>query len=38
MIGIVLEEAQAYFEGDKGLDDTAEIIQDRIQTYVNENR
>lgn len=38
MMEIVLEEAQAYFEGDKGLDETAEIIQDRIQTYVNENR
>ncbi|MDE5779234.1 MAG: extracellular solute-binding protein [Lachnospiraceae bacterium] len=35
---IIFEEAQAYFEGDKGLDETAEIIQDRIRTYVNEKR
>lgn len=38
MIEIVMEEAQAYFEGDKSLDETTDLIQDRIQTYVNEIR
>lgn len=36
--GIVLEEAQAYFEGDKGLDETCKIIQSRIQLYMDENQ
>ena len=35
---IILEEAKAYFAGQKSLDDTADIIQNRVSTYVNENR
>lgn len=38
IIGIVEEEAQAYFAGDKSVDETAKIIQDRVTKYVNENR
>lgn len=38
MMDIVLEEAKAYFDGKKSLDKTADIIQDRITTYVNESR
>ena len=35
---IILEEAQAYFNGDKSLDKVSEIIQKRMVTYVNEQR
>lgn len=38
MLNIVYEEAQVYFEGVKSLDETADIIQNRISTYVNEQR
>ncbi|MCM1178868.1 MAG: extracellular solute-binding protein [Clostridium sp.] len=38
ILDIVLEEAQAYFAGDKDLDKTVEIIQNRVETYVNESR
>lgn len=36
IIDIVMEEAAGYFAGDKSLDVTAEIIQNRANTYVNE--
>jgi len=35
---IILEESQAYFKGDKGLEDTCKIIQSRVQLYLNENQ
>ena len=35
---IITEEAKAYFSGQKSLDETADIIQNRVKTYVNENR
>lgn len=35
---IIVEEAQGYFAGDKGLDDTVSVIQDRVQLYIDENR
>ena len=35
---IVEEEAAAYFEGQKSLEDVAEIIQSRVKLYVDENR
>lgn len=38
IMGIIEEETKAYFEGEKSLDDTAAIIQNRVRTYVNENR
>jgi ABC-type glycerol-3-phosphate transport system substrate-binding protein len=34
---IILEEAKAYFNGNKTLDQVADIIQNRAQTYVSEN-
>lgn len=38
VMSIVNEDVQAYFLGDKSLDDTCKIIQDRVTTYVNENK
>lgn len=38
MGGIILEEAEAYFRGDKTADEAAEIIQKRIQLYLEEQR
>ncbi len=38
IFNIIEEETKAYFAGDKSLDETVEIIQKRVQTYVNENR
>lgn len=35
---IIEEEAEAYFQGQKTVDDVAGIIQSRVQVYVNENR
>lgn len=33
---IIMEEAEPYFMGEKSLDETVQIIQKRVQTYVNE--
>lgn len=38
IFGIVKEQCGPYFAGDKTLDETAELIQNRVQLYVNENR
>lgn len=35
---IILEEAESYFTGEKSLEETVEVIQNRIETYVNEQR
>ena len=35
---IIMEESKAYFEGQKSAKDAADIIQSRVQIYVNENR
>lgn len=35
---IVAEEAAAYFEGDKSAAETADIIHNRVQNYLDENR
>ena len=35
---IIWEEAQAFMEGDKSAEETAQIINSRVQVYVNENR
>lgn len=35
---IVLEEAEAYFAGDKDMDTVIDIIQSRVQLYLNENK
>ncbi len=38
IFNIILEEATDYFKGKKSLDKTVEVIQNRVTTYVNENR
>lgn len=38
MFSIIEEEAEAFFEGQKTAKDVADIIQSRVQIYVNENR
>lgn len=38
IIGMIEEEAEAYFKEKQNLDKTAEIIQNRVKTYVNEQR
>ncbi len=35
---IVVEQAGAYFAGDKSLDETVDLIQGRVELYVNEQR
>ena len=34
--GVVLEESQAYFKGDKTPEDVAAIIQNRVQLFLDE--
>ena len=38
MMEIITEEANAFFEGQKSAKEVADIIQNRVQIYVNENR
>lgn len=38
LMNIVTEEAAPYFEGQKSVDEVADIIQSRVKIYVNENR
>ena len=38
IMDIVEEEAVIYFAGDKNLDDTVAMIQNRVSTYINESR
>ncbi len=38
VVKIIGEEAPAYYRGQKSLEDVAEIIQNRVQLYVNERR
>lgn len=38
ILNIITEEAGAYFSGQKSAKDVADIIQNRVSTYVNENR
>ena len=35
---MVSEEVYKYFEGQKSLDETVDIIQDKMKKYINENR
>lgn len=35
---IITEETEPFFKGQKSAADTAAVIQNRIQIYVNENR
>jgi hypothetical protein len=34
---IISEEAEAYFKGQKTVDEVADIIQSRVKIYVSEN-
>ena len=34
--GIIREEVQAYFYGDKSMEEVSEVIQNRVQIYLNE--
>lgn len=38
LLKIIDEETQAYFSGQKSVDEVADIIQNRASTYINENR
>lgn len=37
ILNIITEEADAYFKGQKSLDDVVNIIQSRVQIYISEN-
>jgi ABC-type glycerol-3-phosphate transport system substrate-binding protein len=36
VVQIVMDEAAAYFSGDKSVEETAKLIQNRVNTYLNE--
>jgi hypothetical protein len=36
-MNIIMEESAYYFNGERGLDETANIIQSRAQVYINEH-
>lgn len=38
IVVIILEEASAYFSGQKSAGDVAAVIQNRVQLYLNETR
>ncbi len=38
VLNIINEEAASYYSGQKEVEDVTDIIQNRIQIYVNENR
>ncbi|MBR6402901.1 MAG: extracellular solute-binding protein [Eubacterium sp.] len=38
VIEIISEEAGAYFAGDKSVDETVKLIENRVNTYINENK
>ena len=38
LLDIVMEQADVYFAGDKSLEETVQLIQNRASLYVNENR
>ena len=38
LMNIITEEADAYFTGQKSLEDVTSIIQSRANIYINENR
>lgn len=35
---IIKDEAQAYFDGQKSVEDVAALVQNRVQTYLNETK
>ena len=38
LMEIILEEIEPYFAGQKSVDEAADIIQNRVQLYLNESR
>ena len=38
LLDIVMEQADVYFAGDKTLEETVKLIQNRASLYVNENK
>ena len=38
VLSIIAEEAGAYFDGQKSVDDVAGVIQSRANIYMNENK
>lgn len=38
LLDIICEEAAYYFNGSKGVEETAEVIRNRVQLYLNEHR
>ena len=38
VIGIILEEADPYFQGQKGLDEVIDVMQNRVGIYMSENK
>lgn len=38
ILSILREETEPYFQGDKSAEDTAKVIQDRVSTYISENK
>ena len=38
LLSIIKEEAEGYFKGDKSVDEVCSVIQNRVTTYVNENK
>ena len=37
VVDMIMEEAQAFYAGDKTAEETAEIIQSRVKLFVSEN-
>ena len=38
LLDIICEEAAAYFNGDKSIPEITELIQNRVQLYLNEHK
>lgn len=38
ILSIIIDETQSYFDGQKKPEDAAELIQERVQVYINEKR
>ena len=38
LMQIILEEVDSYFAGQKSVDEAADIIQNRVQLYLNESK
>ena len=38
ILSIIMEESSGFFEGQKSVENVAEVIQNRVQLYLNETR